>query len=98
MKSLEELKSLYSNYDDLVNDLFGTDDLLKSFGNVKDHYLNDNISKLIYDYKFYEAEMIMGDIYKSDFEIDDNISMSEIKEQGPEYFRQKLLKKYDAET
>ena len=103
LKSIDELKVGFTNngvvdYTKLVDSLFGKDNLLKNFEDVKSHYNSNVISKNIWDYKFEAAEMILGDIYKSTFDIDDNISMAEIKARGSEYFKEKLLSKFNSST
>ena len=103
--SLEVLRERYRNEETglvdnvtLLSDLFGNDDLLKDFKNVKDHYSQITLSQPIFNYKANAAEMIMGDIYQSKFNRLDKDSISEIKSKGSEYFREKLIKKYDVST
>lgn len=94
MRSLAELRTLFNNQQ-IVTTLFDTDDLLKDFNNVKIHYLNPNISKDIVNYQTKAAELILGDIYQSTFDREDNDSMFTIKQMGSKYFEDKLKAKYD---
>ena len=98
MDSLDDLK--FKNEDGTINfDLyFGEDDLVyDNFIDVKDHYLTNN-SKIITDYKFDSAELVMGDIYKSKFDREFNDSMYEIKTQGYGYFADKIITDFDDDS
>ena len=94
MKSLAELRTQFNNQQ-IIDLLFSNDDLLKDFSNVRVHYLDPSISLDISNYQTKAAELILGDIYQSTFDREDNDSMLSIKQMGPRYFEDKLRTKYD---
>lgn len=74
---------------------FGTDDLTSIIiDDHLDHYLNNEISIPVTNYKKKAAELILGNIYKDDFKIG-SASISEIRGEGAGFFREKFEKVYN---
>jgi hypothetical protein len=73
-----------------LDDYFGDDSLFDSFYDVKSHYILNN-SLPVKNKKFDAAELIMGDIYKSTFNRD-NESIHQINTLKEEFFKEKLNK------
>lgn len=78
---------------------FGSDSLTDDiYSDVKEHYIQNN-SAPVTNYKFYAAELVLGDIYQTRFSRDDVDSMYEITNKGPQYFADKLVNVFnDDET
>lgn len=79
-----------------IETIFGNDNLL---GDVLTDVLPmySEISNEIFDLQFQPAEIVMADIYKSNFARDDNTSMYDIYKKGHLYFKEKLLNLYNTE-
>ena len=77
------------------HDYFNGDKFNDIFTDVKDHYMNTGVA--IQNYRFDPVELIMGDIYQSNFKRNDNDSIYKIKKQGYKYFSNYLIKDYDAD-
>ena len=79
-----------------IERIFGKDDLLNDvLADVLPMY--SGIGSEIFDLEFQPAEIIMGDIYKTNFARDDNTSMYDIYKQEHLYFKNKLLNLYNTE-
>jgi hypothetical protein len=63
------------------------------FSDVQEHYKVNN-SQSVENYKFKPAELILPDLYNSVFDRD-KASLSEIKDKGSNYFKEKLDKLYN---
>lgn len=94
MRSLSEFEADGISPDQAVNLIFGEDDLTKTFVNVENHYMSDQISKPISNYVSKPAEIIMGNMYKTVLDMDVNDSIADIEEDPIGYFRNKLKTKY----
>lgn len=77
----------------IFKDYFNGDNLVAIFSDVSHLYTDEN-SIPVTNYKFSEAEIIMGDLYQSSFKRDLNDSMSEIRTKGYLYFYEKLAKDF----
>jgi len=78
------------NENTVFNDYFGNDDLLRTnFKDVKAFYTQK--ATPILNYRFKPAEIIMPNIHKTAFDVGDS-TISEIKELGSSYFKNKLEK------
>lgn len=75
----------YFNGDSLSNDIYS---------DTKEHYLRNN-SKKIANYKFYAAELVLGDIYQTRFSRNDTDSIYDIINKGSQYFADKLANVFD---
>lgn len=73
---------------------FGNDNIIKDvFEDVKNHYLTNN-SISITNYKFKPAELILPNIYKSNFDTKSD-SISKISKEGSNYFKNQLNKSFE---
>lgn len=98
MKSITDPEFVIVNEDGTTtidfNKYFNEDTLVDTiYKDARDHYINNN-SVPVENIKFTEAELILGDIYKSKFSRDFNDSMYEIKKRGPQYFINKILEDF----
>lgn len=75
--------------------LFGDDSLTNDIlSDVLYNYNDDNIQE-IYNYKFKAAELILPNLYRSVFNTG-NKSISQIREQGPSFFKEKILNQFSS--
>lgn len=76
------------------NVYFNGDNLLMVYDDAVKGY-NDTNTEYVSNYKFQEAELILGDIYQSKFNRGFHDSLYEIKQQGHMYFYDRLKKDFD---
>ena len=76
---------------------FGNDELTSIvFDDYASHYMSDTVSEPIFSYQKKAAELIMGNIYGDVFKTGMD-SLSEIREEGAGYFKNKLAQIYKFE-
>ena len=89
-------KKIMKKVDKTTNfeEFFNGDNLLMIYSDAKNLYTIKN-SDFVKNYKFKEAELILGDIYQSKFNRDFNDSIYDIKSKGYSYFFDKLNKNFE---
>ncbi len=71
------------------------DNLEDIFDDVVSIYRNKEDIVTISNYNFQPAEMIMGNIYQTVFDMKATDSLYDVKKQGPDFFLKKLLNKFE---